>query len=182
MRDDIEESKGWHGAWLYDGPSLKIEFSRISQTEPRRGVMTLVIDPEHGAANAVAYCFSSRQDARGTINDLARRERMPSEKNIGYLDFKSRVERSRDRESLKGIRKWATDLGIGAAVWIDLPSNFAAITGKPFSVKAAQAHLEGLDDRVRANAMEYVRSAPMFVQTPLRNALQHSAAGENANE
>jgi hypothetical protein len=45
--DKREEFERLHGPWQSDGPSLKIEFSRISST--RGGALTLVIDPHHGA-------------------------------------------------------------------------------------------------------------------------------------
>jgi hypothetical protein len=52
-----------------------------------------------------------------------------------------------------------------------LPSDFLA-SAKPFSVKAAVAYVEGLDADGKAMAREYLKQAPDFVRTPVREALQ----------
>lgn len=175
LSDDPEQSSSWHGPWLNDGPSLKIEFSRISQTPPRRGVLTLVIDPMHGAMNRVAHCYSARGDIDEAIDDLAKRERMLSKRNIGCLVRSSGTERSHDAASLETIRAWATANDVDAIIWTGLQSNFNVKTGQAFSVAAAIGHLRSLDDDARAIAMDYLRRAPQFVRTPLRDALENAA-------
>jgi len=42
----------WRGPWQYDGPTLKLEFSRVSE-KPLKA-LTLVIDSEHGVETVVA--------------------------------------------------------------------------------------------------------------------------------
>ncbi len=175
LSDDPEQSSNWHGPWLNDGPSLKIEFSRISQTPPRRGVLTLVIDPTHGAMNRVAYCYSARGNVDEAIYDLAKRERMPTTRNIGCLVRSNRTEHSHDAASLESIRAWAIANDVDAVIWTGLQSNFDVMAGQAFSVAAAMGHLRGLDDNARAIAMDYVRCAPQFVRTPLRDALENAA-------
>jgi hypothetical protein len=56
--DEDLDFDGSHGTWQHDGPTLKLEFSRVSTT--RLGALTLVIDTEHGAETAVAWCLSKR--------------------------------------------------------------------------------------------------------------------------
>jgi len=52
------EFDSWHGPWQYDGPTLKLEFSRVSKKRLR--ALTLVIDSEHGTETAVAWCLAKR--------------------------------------------------------------------------------------------------------------------------
>src|SRR3989304_5213294 len=49
----------WRGDWEFDGPSLRIEFSRISKS--RKDALTLVIDPENGVPTIVAWCPRKRK-------------------------------------------------------------------------------------------------------------------------
>lgn len=45
--------------WRFDGPALKLEFSRKS-AKRRLNALTLVIDPTHGQSCQVAYALSKR--------------------------------------------------------------------------------------------------------------------------
>ena len=58
--------------WEYDGPSLKLEFSRVSQT--RNDALTLVLDLNNGESCQVAYAFSKRKKPNDAICDLQCRE------------------------------------------------------------------------------------------------------------
>jgi len=166
--EDNREFDAWHDSWQFDGPILKIEFSRISTT--RLGALTLVIDPEHGYPTTVAWCLSKRTTVEDVISDLRRREGTTIQ-HIGY----SRVgEQSEDTDALEmegSIVKWAREKSLGAVVWTALKSNFQEKTRIPFSVEASVTYVKTLDSPGRAQAAEYVRRAPEFVQTAVRSAL-----------
>ena len=164
-RPDFDE---WHEPWQNDGPLLKLEFSRVSET--RLGALTLVIDSANGSPTTVAYCLSKRTDPEDAICDLRCREGT-ARKNIGYVFLADGRSQSRDKESCDAIVDWAKGKDIDVVVWTDLPSNFCDKVKKSFSVKNAISYLKTLDDAGRAKAAEYVRRAPDFVQTPLREAL-----------
>jgi hypothetical protein len=66
----------WHGPWLEDGPSIRLEFSRISRVS-RPGALTLVIDPVHGSICQVWYCLSKRTIPDEAFDDLRKRENVP---------------------------------------------------------------------------------------------------------
>lgn len=160
----------WHSSWQYDGPTLKIEFSRVSQT--RSGALTLVIDPVHGTSIPVAWCLSKRDDPEDAIRDLRYREKTTLE-HIGRLYLNNpTLNHARDRCTLDKIAAWAENKDVEVVIWTDLPSNFAEKTGKPFSVPNAIDYLQALSPDGKAKAGEYIRQAPQFVQTPLRTALQ----------
>ena len=73
------EFDSWHDAWEYDGPILKLEFSRIS--EKRLKALTLVIDTENGAETAVAWCLSKRM----TLADAMQSGIQPAGVNYGVV-------------------------------------------------------------------------------------------------
>lgn len=165
------DSKGdfdeWHGPWYNDGPTLRLEFSRVSRT--RGGALTLVIDTAHGAATTVTYCLSKRCKIGDVVDDLRRREGT-TVKNIGCVQLGGEM-RSRDGRITEEIAGWATHKGLNAVVWTDLPSNFGKETGREFTVENALAHLRGLKWPAEAAAIDYIRRAPEFVRTPVRKAL-----------
>jgi hypothetical protein len=70
------------------------------------------------------------------------------------------------------VAAWASRHSLDVVVWTDLPSNFEAECGKPFSVENAILYLKTLSPEAKAKATEYVWRAPEFVRTPLRRALQ----------
>lgn len=158
-----------HQAWQPDGPNLMLEFSRVSGS--RDGALTLVIDPEHGAACRVAYADSTRRSLEDTICDLRCREGT-TWRNTGFILADGSREHGRDDATRDAIREWSETKGIHAVVWTDLRSNFAKERGAPFSIEAALRHIESLKPAAKAKAAEYVSLAPDFVATPLRAALQ----------
>jgi hypothetical protein len=165
--DKREDFERLHGPWQSDGPSLKIEFSRISSS--RGGALTLVIDPQHGAISKVQHCLSVRGTLKEAVKDLRRRE-TTNPKHVGYF---SRTEsHARDPESLKSVAGWVDGAKVDAVVWSDLPSNFENQRKIPFSVPAAISYLNELNPAVRARALEYIKNAPAAVRTPLREAVE----------
>ncbi|HDL85824.1 MAG TPA: hypothetical protein ENH11_05825 [Candidatus Acetothermia bacterium] len=164
--DDSSEFDALHGDWQFDGPLLKIEFSRISDS--RSGALTLVIDPQNGVPVRVAYCLSKRPNISDVIEDIRKREKTAT-RNIGYFCSTGK-SRSSNQESLESISGWAGDRDLNGVVWTDLPSNFEEKAGKPFTVANAVAYLQTRNEEARAKAIDYFRRAPDFVRTPLRDA------------
>ncbi len=168
--DEHPEFDSYHGPWQPDGPTLNLEFSRVS-LKTRLGALTLVIDPLHGTPCRVSYADSMRKDPVDTICDLRSREGTVLN-CIGsmFLDG-SRIHGS-DEVTRKSIREWALEKKIDVVVWTDLPSDFEKKIGTPFTLDAACAHLQGLSAKGTAKATEYVWRAPDFIVTPLRQRLQ----------
>lgn len=159
----------WHDSWEYDGPILKLEFSRIS--ESRLGALTLVIDGEHGNPVTVAWCLSKRTRLKDAVCDLRCREGT-TVRNIDQLDFASPTDYSNNGTAENSILTWACLKKLDAVVWTALKSNFMKKRKKPFSVAAAVSYLKDLRPDGKSKATEYVWRAPDFVKTPLRTALQ----------
>ena len=161
--------------WKDGGPQLPIEFSRVSSS--RDGALTLVIDEENGVEIPTQYILSSRSNPEDAVCDLRDREGTVR-RHIGILDFTDEVERCKSAEVAVRIREWAAEKSLRAVIWTDLPSNFSERSktrdggSVPFSLDAAIEHLNLLDEEIRQKAKEYIRKAPKYVRTPLRDRLQ----------
>lgn len=164
-----EEFDRWRDVWQKDGPTLKLEFSRIS--ERRHGALTLVIDEEHGSRITVDWCFSKRTRLEDAVCDLRSREGT-TVNNIGRLDFASQIDRSTSDVAESAILVWAQSKKLDTVVWTALKSNFTEKAGQLFSVDNAVSYLKRLSAEGKSKAAEYVWRAPAFVKTPLRSALQ----------
>lgn len=167
--DRRSEFDDYHDEWFFDGPCLKLEFSRISRT--RSGALSLVLDNVSGNYCQVAYAFSKRADLRDALCDLRSREGTTLN-NIGIVFRDGSRTQSRNELALHAIREWIDNHEIDVAIWTDLQSNFEAICGKPFGLEATLSHIQSLDQKGKTNAIEYVQRAPTFIDTNLKLALQ----------
>lgn len=167
--DERPEFDIQHSPWEFDGPELKLEFSRISRS--RSGALTLVIDPSSGAVCRVAHAQSRRRNPEDAICDLRSREGT-TRSNIGFWYADGSHGQSNDHATVAAIQAWATAKSIDVVVWTDLRSNFEKSCGRPFTVLHAVAHVSGLAAEAKSGAAEYVWRAPDFIKTPLREALQ----------
>ena len=136
--------------WKYDGPKVKIEFSRISKS--REGALTLVLDPKNGTETTVAWCISERARVEDALADLRCREGTTMA-NIGcvYVDEPAKPK-SPDQE----ILAWAMERKLDAVIWTALTSNFEKERGMSFSVEAVTAYIKTLKPAGKVRAAEYV--------------------------
>lgn len=167
--DEQPEFDNNHGPWELDGPELKVEFSRVSQS--RGDALTLVIDSPNGSICRIAHTKSKRRDPEDVIRDLRCRENT-TKSNIGIHFTDNSRNQFKDQHSFEAIAAWAKTKALDVVVWTDLSSNFHERCGIAFSVASAVSHIRGLNETAKANAAEYVQRAPAFINTPLRSALQ----------
>jgi hypothetical protein len=157
-----------HGAWKFDGPVLKLEFSRKSAS--RLNALTLVIDAIRGEECKVAYAVSKRRAVEKALTDLQEREGT-SRRNIGCVFSDGSRRQGRDADSVDVILHWAQGTSLDVVLWTDLPGDFGDVPKSEF-VEAAVNHVQQLPAEAKALAAEYMWRAPEFVVTPLRTALQ----------
>ncbi|SEA29433.1 hypothetical protein [Rubrimonas cliftonensis] len=157
------------GEWaLGGGPALPLEFSRIS---PKRAMsLVVVIDPDCGAPCPTSAIASVRRDVAQAAADLGRRERARDPAHIGAWCAR-RGLLSGAQAAGGAVASWCGLTGAAGAVWTDLPRNFEAETGTPFTVEAGLAYLRRLGPESLAVARLYIGSAPHGTDTPLRRAL-----------
>jgi hypothetical protein len=151
--------------WRNDGPSLPIEFARISGDEH----LTLVIVPGRQLVRTY-WALSGCGTAEQAVEDLAKREGTPA-KNIGFLLTDGRHS-ARFPRYIPRLRAWLRMRGFDGVVWTDLPSNFEERSGITFSNDAAIKYLASATPAARAAATDYVRIAPVQTNTRLRARLE----------
>lgn len=169
--DDRPQFDQHHGPWYYDGPMLRLEFSRISVR--RKRALTLVLEEDLGAECQVAYTLSHRSKLRKAIEDLKIREAATDEQ-VGLYYPRSDEDSSEASDVPEAIRRWADQTDFDAVIWTGLPNNFLELSERKeaFSLSAAVAHVESLCDEGKSQAVEYIFRAPNFIRTPLRSELQ----------
>jgi hypothetical protein len=159
----------WHGPWQSDGPTLKLEFSRVSKKRLR--ALTLVIDTEHGVETAVAWCLSKRGTLADAMCDLRAREGTTLD-NIGQTTITQGAGQLNSGLREGVIAAWASAKNLDAVIWTALKNNFQKKTAQPFSVGAVLSHVKTLTPEGKVKTAEYIWRAPEFVKTPVRAALQ----------
>jgi hypothetical protein len=162
-----------HDEWHLDGPTLSLEFSRVSVS--RHLALTLVLNYQGGRECTVAYALSRRSSVLDAIADLRCREGTTM-RNVGVFSADGSAPSAREPRALESVKAWAARRKIDHVVWTDLGSNFQekSLVKKPFAVSSAMEHLQLLDSKGKAAAAEYVWRAPDFVRTPVRDALESS--------
>lgn len=155
------------GDWHCDGPSLPVEFARVSND--RR--LTIVLFPN--AENVkVLWAEMDFDELAGAIKNLQDREGMPNEKNIGCVCVK---KPGTDICNIANdIKEWAIKKGdIDAVIWTNLQSNFCKKTGgKPFNKDNVIWYLSTLKNCCRKRAEEYIRRAPAQIRTCVRKTIE----------
>ena len=158
------EFDGHHSTWQFDGPTLKLEFSRVS--ESRQGALTLVIDPAHGAPCRIACAESTRTNPDDAVCDLRNREGTVL-RNIGVMFLDGSKVQGGSEDTLEAIRIWGQEESEHYSVGTDVRSNFQEKAGMPFSVEAACTYLQGLSAEAKASySAEYVRRAHRISSNP----------------
>lgn len=157
------------GDWqMGAGPRLALEFSRVSAK--RRGALTVVLDPVHGAPCPTHVIASRKSEIAAVAADLAARERAP-EARIGAVCLRSGHSHGASEAVVASVLSWCESAGWAGAVWTDLPGNFADEAGRPFSIPAARDYLGALPTEPLTHAVRYIENAPKATETPLRRAL-----------
>jgi hypothetical protein len=134
--------------WLVDGPSLPIEFARISQDDR----LTLVIQP--GSAEQSTYwAVSEFTDLKDARQNLKTRERTKSSE-IHHVLRDGTSEGDAPAGIAEKIAAWTSQRGhIDAVVWTGLESNWREKRGRDFTVDDARDFLLALEaERDRAKA------------------------------
>lgn len=157
-----------NGKWKKDGPSLPIEFARISKDLR----LTLVIRPTSKRVRTL-YIESAFTDLQASIENLRIREDCETSTAIGFLNFiDGTFSIKRIQEEIKvELKEWNKDKGYDAVIWTDLGQNFKTVTGMEFSVHNSKRHLAGLKINEFNEAKKYILNAPEQVKTEFRKQL-----------
>jgi hypothetical protein len=163
------------GDFIGGGPTLPIEFSRVSQSGERAGCLTLVIDEVNGVNVPTQYAVSAHQHLDWALANLRFVENIKLKYSVGYVNLISETERGWAREnhprSVDLITAWARRMNFDAVIWTSLLSNFEKVLATPFTVAAAANYVNNLPAPVKEKAMDYIKDAPAEIITPVRCVL-----------
>jgi hypothetical protein len=148
------------GSWHLDGPSLPLEFARISSD----GRLTLVLIEEATRLVPTAWSVLSVPSIEEAAESLRRREGPTRDEWIGRCSAR--------HECRPEIRAWAEAKGLTGVVWAALPPKWKGVDGRAPSLEEAVGYLDKLAGEPRRLAENYVRRAPSFVRTPYRDAFE----------
>lgn len=151
--------------WFEDGPLLPVEFAR----ESSRQRITLVLVPGVRPVRSL-WALMSVDDVTDAREALRSRERIPRknlEKDIGFW-----TPTEDSGVGAPEVGTWAVRLGLDAVVWTDLPPRFRNDRGDvPTSAEVVE-YLRDLGNEGQCEAEEYVRRAPLQVDTEVRQRLE----------
>jgi len=154
------------GSWFEDGPFLPIEFGRESNGKR----ITLVIaNVEHTVQSL--WALISVANIEEAKRKLAERESI-SEGNIRYsIGFWERSTGACHGKVAAQIGTWAERQHLDAVVWTNLKCGFTGTRGQMPTYAQILKHLKGLQHEESKVSEEYVRRAPIQIDTEYRRRL-----------
>ncbi|CDO38565.1 hypothetical protein [Novosphingobium sp. KN65.2] len=152
------------GDWHHDGPALPLEFARHSGQKTGEDRLTLVLTMS-GPVITTRWARLQVPDIESARSALRKREGCTLS-DIGFYPGGSSGEFASE------IAEWAKAKNLKGVVWTALPPKFANEDGRVPTQDEALAFLSGLTGKPKALAEEYVRMAPLAVQTPYRAAIE----------
>jgi len=150
-------------AWRDDGPKLPIEFSRVS----KNGRLTLVIDP---AAPLVRVLWNPLRVTAlaDAVEALHVREDTDTDRPIGRWPSDCRYPFD------DIVAQWARAKGFEGVVWTALGPRFGHENDRRPLEHEALEYLSSLPKGTYCLAEQYVRCAPLQIDTPYRRAIIES--------
>ena len=157
--------------WKEDGPTLPIEFARISKD----GRLTLVIT-ENGTKVPVLYALSDYQSVEEAVLNLAVREGS-GRGSIGYYN-KTRKEFSPNVSIEQNILDWIKNTEFDAVIWTNLGENWNIKNEKGKIIRVIQPnkrieYLNELAGNTSVLAEEYIRKTPKQIKTKYRSLIEN---------
>lgn len=154
------------GAWFEDGPLLPVEFARVSSKDR----VTLVIcDVEYRVRTL--WALLEAVDLQTAKRDLASREGINDDdihKSIGYWDGKAGKSHGAAADD---IARWAPTKSLDAVVWTSLEPGLKSKRGTVPSIDEILDHLRKLPHAHGQLAEEYIRKAPIQIDTEYRRRI-----------
>jgi hypothetical protein len=156
------ESLPIQNKWFEDGPILPIEFARISSDDR----VTLIIDNKAKPIRTL-WSLMTTSSLDLAIEALKQREGAKVVESIHFVKL--------GMENLtviqKDILKWIIEKNLDAAIWTGLSYSNKTKNKKP-SCKFIINHLSHLDYNKKKNAEEYIRRAPIQIDTEYRRQIE----------
>ena len=158
------------GDWHEDGPSLPIEYRRLSGG----GRITLVLYPKVEDVQTL-WVNADYEKLGEAIENLRSREGTVT-KNIGYVSIQDDEHLCEAVPGILGtIAKWTREQGLDAVVWTDLtenPKRFRDETEMELNEGNIIKYLKSLKGETLGKAKDYIQKTPEQVDTNLRRRIR----------
>lgn len=151
--------------WFKDGPLVQVEFLRQSDN----GCLTLVLH-ESAAPVRSLWAIMDATDLLKARRDLFLRERCREENFDRDIRAWQRGEPA--PALISDLEPWAHARGIDAVVWTGLPPKKNRRNFQAPNVDEALDFLKNLPEHQCTSAEEYVRKAPLQIDTAYRRAIE----------
>ncbi|SDS50975.1 hypothetical protein SAMN05216503_3290 [Polaribacter sp. KT25b] len=155
--------------WKEDGPTLPIEFARISKD----GRLTLVITSE-GTEVLTLYTLSTYKVLEEAVLNLAVREGS-GRKSIGYYDKTSDDFMPEKFQFKTKIREWIHKTNFDAVIWTNLGEKWKIeekVNERLISPEKRIEYLREFKGNKKALAEEYIRKTPIQIRTKYRKLIE----------
>ena len=165
---EIDENEGGnqYQGWFDNGPSLPIEFARISNDNR----ITLVI--KEGSRTVITfYAISKHNDLDSAISNLARREKT-NPNNIGYYLLEGSNVYPSDFKFVNVLKAFINasrlrQQNIDCVIWTNLPPKPTNIT-----IDHIFIHIKELQKENLTIVAEYIDKTPSQINTTNRTAIE----------
>jgi hypothetical protein len=154
--------------WRSDGPMIPVEFLRRSDKGKR---ITLVLDESAEPVQGL-WALLNAETIDIAAEALREREEIPP-RNISI--HIGRWNGGDDPMLIPGLRDWAASRNIDAVIWTALPRKFYDLQ-RAASVDEIVTYLGSLTGQIRADSEEYVRRAPLQIDTAYRRRIAEALA------
>ncbi len=162
---DHERPFSIRGEWHEDGPPIRVEFVR--QSKDCR--LTLVLCS--GAVEVRScWAFMNSDKLDSAVETLCVRENIPLKNRSVHIGSWSHP--APDPPNIPGLSAWASDRGIGRVIWTGLPPRFKCEDERIPSADEAVCYLKLLKGKMKKDAEEYVRNAPIQINTKYRRRFE----------
>jgi len=146
--------------WFNDGPSLPVEFTRISNDQR----VTLIIDRESKPIKTLwnQMIVNSLEEAKESLR--AREGTI-----MNRIHHISANDDPNDDIQI-AVRNWLVERELNSAIWTGLSYSAATNNLRP-SIDFILEHIERLDTPERKVTFEYIKKAPEQIDTEYRKAM-----------
>jgi hypothetical protein len=155
-----------HKPWFDDGPLLPVEFARQS----KGGLITLVLVSGHKRVRSL-WAPMSVDELEAAKSQLAEREEIKTENIPKYIGWWSRNSDSTG-PFIATVKEWAAHRTVEAVIWTALPPKFDDMEGRVPKADELVTFLRRLPYDKRRQAEEYVRRAPLQIDTEYRRVME----------
>ncbi|MDQ0740511.1 hypothetical protein [Pseudomonas sp. W4I3] len=146
--------------WFQDGPSLPIEFARVSD-----GAELATVICANAPPCQVLWAVLQTRSLDEACQALRRREQIAEHRQDGIGVFKPSTS------AVGVLADWAMARQLDAVIWTALPPRLNDVEGRVPSVDDAVAYLAGLTGEALNHARDYVENVPAQIDTPYRREI-----------